>query len=142
MFLKDLKDVCKATLPTRTPELKIGCQIFRKTFYVVGVFGQAGEYELKNSARHKSVQNSLLTYLPQICHHNDGLQHSPKTAQSHQTKCPNGNHSWLIRPDQTSGNTMLLASMGGSKILPITDVPNIFVHTILRVPRHSPATSL
>ena len=56
---------------------------------------------MKNSARHKSVQNSLLTYLPQICHHNDGLQHSPKTAQSHQTKCPNGNHSWLIRPDQT-----------------------------------------
>ena len=44
-----------------------------------------------------------------------------------------------ILVDHTSGNTMLLVSMGGSKILPIADVPDFFVHTILRVPKESPA---
>ena len=130
-FLKDLKNVCKATLPTRTPELKIGCQVFRKTFYVIGVFGQAGECELKNSARHKSIQNSLIYRKSAMMDYNTHLN-SP---------VPSNNVSkWKpILVDHTSGNTMLLVSMGGSKILPIADVPDFFVHTILRVPKESPA---
>ena len=44
-----------------------------------------------------------------------------------------------ILVEQTSGNTMLLASMGGSKIMPLKDVPSFFVHRILRVSPESPA---
>ena len=34
---------------------------------------------------------------------------------------------------------MSLVSLGGSKILPIADVPNFFVHKLLRVPKESPS---
>ena len=81
-------------------------------------------------ARHQSVENSLIYRKSAMMDYNTHLT-SPVPS--------NKLSKWKqILIDQTSAYTMLLASMGGSMILPITDVPNFFVHTILRVPKESP----
>ena len=86
---------------------------------------------MKDSAWHKSVQKSQIYRKSAIVDCN---------TQTNNPVPSNYVSKWKpILIDQTSGNTTLLVSMGGSKILPISDVPNFFVHTILRVAKESPA---
>ena len=130
LYLDALKEKCEATLPSRTPELKIGRQIFRKTFYVLAVFGKAGEFDLKQSARHKRGQNSL-KYRKAAMEEYD--IHKIRPAETNVVS------KWKpIWIDRTSGNTTLLASMGGYKTMSIADVPAFFVHEILGVTKWSP----
>jgi hypothetical protein len=47
----------KWLLPARE-DIKVGCQMFRKTGYLLAIFGDDNNIELKQSARHSTDQNS------------------------------------------------------------------------------------
>lgn len=130
-FLEDLKAVCQATLPSRTPELKIGGETFRQTYYVMGVFGNAKENYLKDSARHSKNDPNAQAY----------YEAGVKDFQTHQNNPTNNVSQWQpIRIDPTNGNDLRCADMGLYEIVPLTDMPAFLVHVILGVPKGSPET--
>ena len=92
---------------------------------MLGVFGEGGELDLKQSARHNSVENALIYRKAAMVDYN---------IHKIQPVVTNVVSKWkAIRIDPTSGNTMLIASMGGYKTMPIAEVPAFFVHEILGV---------
>ena len=119
-FLDDFKAVCQTTLPSRTPELKIGGETFRKTYYGMGLFGNAEEKDLKDSARHIRNDPNARAY----------YKASVKDFQTHQNNPTNNDVSqWQpIRIDSTNGNTLRCADMGLYETVPLTDVPAFLVH--------------
>ena len=95
----------------------------------MGVFGGAGEYDLKESARHSSVQNSLIYRQQALTDYN-----------VHKMAPTPGNYVSEWKPiliNQTSGNTLRLSSMGGYTTRPIAEVPDYFVNDILGVAKVS-----
>jgi hypothetical protein len=57
-FLEDIQQVCLQVLPPRD-FFKVGCHIFRKTYYVFGIFGNAHDGDLQGCARHLTVKYSM-----------------------------------------------------------------------------------
>lgn len=56
-FMFQLKQICAEVLPKRA-DLKIGCQVWRKTGYLFGVFAQATNDNLMQAARHLTKKNA------------------------------------------------------------------------------------
>jgi hypothetical protein len=56
-FMFQLKNICIEVLPKRK-DLKIGCQVWRKTGYLFGIFAQATNDNLMQAARHLTKKNA------------------------------------------------------------------------------------
>ena len=131
-FLLDFKKKCLAVLDLdQRPDFKIGVHVFRKTFYLLGVFGDAPEMELKESARHKSMDSSF-------CYRQAALV----LYQQHKNRpIPSCNVSkWkAIKIDSRSGgNARMMLSLSGCKILEFNALSNFFVRTLLQIGPSNP----
>jgi hypothetical protein len=129
LFLPKFKNICYEVLPPR-PDFKIGAQVFRKSFYCLAIFGDAPEMDLKESARHKSVDCSLVYR---------------KAAQTLYIQHQNNPHisnnvsKWKsIMIQGSDGNTLVLLALGGCKIVQFAQLGDYFVRQLLRVYQDNP----
>jgi hypothetical protein len=128
-FLQQFKKLCLAVLPAR-PDFKIGAQVFRKTFYCLAIFGEAPEYDLKESARHKSVECSLVYRKASQVLYN----------QHRNNPHPSNNVSkWkATKIDGSDGNTTVLLALSGCKIMQFSELGDFFVRKLLQVAADNP----
>lgn len=128
-FMRQLKGLCEETLPPR-PNFKVGAQTFRKTGYLLAVFGDAQDHALMKSARHKTVKNSL-TYRREA----DALYEKHKNGGN-----PLNNAcKWqAIHVDDGGGNSSLMSAYGGSKFVLAKDLGNFFVQDLLGIEKTNP----
>jgi hypothetical protein len=132
IFLRQFKKLCYDVLPPR-PDFKIGAQVFRKSFYCLAIFGDAPEMDLKQSARHKSFESSMVYR---------------KAAQTLYIQHQNNPHisnnvsKWKsIQIQGGDGNTLVLLALGGCKIMQFEQLGDYFVRQLLRVGQDNPLAS-
>jgi hypothetical protein len=123
-FLEELKSLCKNVLPDRE-DFKVGAHIFRKAFYVLGVFGEANEYDLKQSARHKSVENSLI--------YRKAAQTCYQVHCNHPNPANNMSKWKSIFVGDCGGNIALMAAMGGCKNVTFGELGDFFIRQSLKI---------
>jgi hypothetical protein len=123
-FLTKFKDLCQQVLPPRDG-LKIGCQTFRKTFYVVAVFGGGEESDVQLSARHRS-QKQAIKYRKDAKMLFDTHKQHPNPA--------NNVSKWkAIHVDGSGGNAAIMTALAGYKAISPSLVADHYVRTILGV---------
>lgn len=128
-FLSQFKSLCLNVLPER-PDMKIGAHVFRKSFYLLGIFGEGNAYDLQASARHKSGECSIVyRKAAQVLYQ----QHTNNPHPSNNTS------KWKsILIDGSDGNTSILLALSGCKILPFDQLADYFVRVQLQVPPSNP----
>lgn len=123
-FMSHLQTICDKVLPARE-DLKIGCQTFRKTGYLFGVFGNAFGPDLSQSARHSSKSEST--------------KYRKDAAELFQThlRAPNPVNNvsdWFcIRVEGGGGNARLMSAYGGSKRVETAQLGSFFVVELLGI---------
>jgi hypothetical protein len=131
---KDLiQRVCLQVLPQRE-NFKVGCHIFRKTYYVFGIFGYAHDGDLQRCARHLTLKHSM-TYR--------------KTASSlfqtylRKPTPENAVSRWQPTMIDADGqeNSRVLMLQGGYMQMGLTDIADFFVFDILKMPRGQGSTT-
>ena len=104
--------------------------MFRKTFYCLAIFGEAPEYDLKESARHKSVECSIV------------YRKAAQVLYQQHTNSPHPSNNvakWKsIKVDGSDGNTLVLLALGGCKIVEFAELGDYFVRRLLYVSEGSP----
>lgn len=130
-FLQQLKEICSDVLPERS-DLKIGAHTFRKTGYVIAVFGDATDANLQLSARHKSVEAS------------NKYRKDAATAYAIHKESPNPANNcskWKeSHVHDDGGNVQLMNAYGGTKYVETRLIADYFVKEILMVDPKSPLT--
>ena len=122
-FMRQLKTLCEEVLPERE-DLKVGCHVFRKTGYLVAVFGNALHSALRQSARHESENNSLKYYEDALSQY-ETHRRSPNPM--------NNVSEWKPVLIKQARNSRVLAVHAGCKLVPIAELGKHFVEKILRV---------
>ena len=126
---KELKTICKRVLIARQV-LKIGCQMFRKTAYGMAIFGDADRDDLKMSARHSKKSKDAPTYSKDAAAWYELHERNPHSL--------NNVRKWSNIRIQSEGNAEVMAQLGGSDYVQMTDLPHYFVHRILKVAENHP----
>jgi len=129
-FLNALKELCQNVLPPRD-DLKIGCHTFRKTFYLLAVFGDANAFDLQTCGRHRSVENSIR------------YRKSALTLKQIADNFPNPANKvskWrsILVDSDSGGHAVLIASLGGNVTIQPSEVGEYFVYNILELSRSNP----
>lgn len=128
-FLKSFKELCHRVLPPREG-LKVGCQTFRKTFYVLAVFGGGEESDVQMSARHKSQDQSLK--------YRKDAKMLLDTHKQHPNPANNVSKWKAIHVDGSGGNAAILTALAGYTAISPSLVPDYFVRDILGVSETNP----
>lgn len=125
-FNNDLQRVCTQVLPPRE-EFKVGCHIYRKAYYGMGVFGEAHNGDLQYSARHESMNNSM-KYRKSAASVYETYKQMPTPE--------NAVSKWQPTRIDKDGqeNLALLLMQRGYKPMLLTEIADFFVNSILRVP--------
>jgi hypothetical protein len=102
----------------------------RKTGYCIAIFGKANRDDLKGSARHSKKSRSAPVY-------EKDAAASVETHERHQT---DGNmvRKWTNIKVESVRNQKTMCKEAGSEHRPINDLPDHFVHNILKVERDNP----
>jgi hypothetical protein len=128
-FLESFKELCHRILPPRK-DLKIGCQTFRKSFYVVAVFGGGEESDVRMSARHASPRNS------------EKYRQDAMTCYVTHKEHPNPSNnvsSWKpIHIAGSGGNSALMTAYSGFEYVDPSFVGTYYVRTVLGIPETNP----
>jgi hypothetical protein len=128
-FLKSFKELSDRILPPRDG-LKTGCQTFRKTFYVLAVFGGGEQADVQMSARHASQKQSLKyrkDAMSLFTHH----QENPNPADNVSKWKP-------IHIDGSGGNAALMNLQAGYLEMTAASVAPFYIRNMLGVKATNP----
>ena len=128
-LMAQLKRLCDNHLQPRKGGVKIGCHTFRKTGYLVAVFGDANDMNLMVSARHKS-QTEAKTYKRDA---------SALLAIHRELPNPKNDVSkWQSILMQSVGTAGLMTASGGSLPMDFVQIGEYFVKDLLHVMAEHP----
>lgn len=131
--IDELQEVCLQILPPRA-DFRVGCHIYRKTFYLVGVFGDANAADLQHSARHMSAKQAEKYRKSCASQYNTFKNHpTPENEVSRWKQC---------RLDTDGAeNEHIILLQGGAKFVPMAQIAFYFIHVVLKIPQGLPAST-
>jgi hypothetical protein len=126
VFMAHLQNLCEEVLPARD-DMKIGCQTFRKTGYLLAIFGDGNSIDLKKSARHATDVNSAKY-----------RKDAEDLYRMHKENPNPANNVGKWKPIQIEGNrnAKLMASFSGHRHVAFKDLGDHFVRNILKIPEN------
>jgi hypothetical protein len=133
VFLKVMQNVCLQVLPKRK-HFKVGTHLFRKTYYLFGVFGQAPDVDLYQCGRHSSLDNAAKYRKSALALYQLYLE---KPTSENRVSI------WkrTVIDNDGQDNSSVLLNQAGYLQKSLADIPDYFIFYILKIQREYGTTS-